>query len=147
MPSPYTDSERAQIFEIMGIPLNGSGVIGVELSHMPGTIMEVYQPTWITADMSGFVTAMDAQLATNTADQAVRARIQLSRWASIGKTNPLVVKSGATGTGTLVDFPTERQSVRDALSDAIGISIPWGSWVEQVKQYFGTSRPQPMGDR
>jgi hypothetical protein len=145
MASPYTADERAQIFEILGYPLNGTTLQLIEAQMDPG-MSSTFKPTFNTGDFSNWVTAIDAQLATNTTEQATRARVHLTRWVAIGPFNPLRVTSGATGAGVLVDFKQEREAIRKGLSSVIGIICPWGPLAEQAEQYYGKSRAS-CGDR
>lgn len=146
MASPYTADERAQIFEILGYPVNGTTLQLIEAQMDPG-MADTFKPTYNVGDFSQWVTAIDAQLATNTTEQATRARVYLARWVAIGPHNPLKVTAGATGTGVLVDYQTERQIIRKGLSSTIGIVCPWGPLAEQAEQYYGKARPQDSGDR
>jgi len=146
MASPYTADERAQIFEILGYPLNGTTLQLIEAQMDPG-MADAFKPTYNTGDFSQWVTAIDAQLLTNTTEQATRARVYLARWVAIGPHNPLHVKTGATGTGDLVNYPQERENIRKGMSSVIGIVCPWGPLAEQAEQYYGKSRPADLGDR
>lgn len=148
MASPFTDAERAQIFEIFGIPVSGDAIIGIEFAHFPGTPIPEYLPTWATADFSTLVDQVDAVLADITSDTATRSRVLLARWDEVTASSPLLVSSSQTGGGTLADHPTERDNIRTQLGNQLGITVPWGGFSEQMKQYYGTSRNQAtLGDR
>ncbi len=146
MASPYTNDERAQIFEILGYPVNGTTLQLIEAQMDPG-MSSTFKPTYNTGDFSTWVTAIDAQLATITAEQATRSRTYLTRWVAIGGYNPLHVKTGATGTGDLVNYPQERENIRNGLCSVIGIVCPWGPLAKQAEDYYGNSRQQDIGDR
>jgi hypothetical protein len=146
MASPYTADERAQILEILGVPANGTSLQLIEAQMDPG-LAETFKPTYNIGDFSTWITQIDIQLATNTTEQATRARIHLAEWTAISPNKPLKVTSGVTGAGVLVDWEKQRANIRKHLASVIGIVMPWGTISDQAEQYYGKTRPQNIGDR
>jgi hypothetical protein len=103
--SAFTADEAAQIFEVVGIPRGGAGRIVTSLSHLPPALAHTWEPTYTTGDFSSVVTLIEGAINGASPAVATRTRVHLTRWDSIGGTNPMRLNAGSAGEqGVVVDY-------------------------------------------
>lgn len=141
----FTDDEIAQIFDIFGLPRQGTGIIAPELVARPTALSATWDASYNSASIAGIVTALETQLAASTEEQRTRARLHLTRWTEIGGSSPLEIRQGSDGSaGLLASYPKERENIRQALACILGIMVPEGGFFAEARRvFFGTGR----GDR
>jgi len=121
-------AQVTQVFEILGVPQAGSGDVIGSVATLFGAEFESY-------DMSGLVSRITAKLAALTAEQIARATTLLDRHTAITASSPLQVQATSGGSrGILADHPAEREAIRSALGNVIGIAVPAGGFVAEVKR-------------
>ena len=123
-----TASQITQVYEILGIPQDGSGEVFASLATLFGPAFESY-------DMSAIVTKIDAKLSSLTTEQIDRVTALLDRHSAIGNSSPLQVSASSGGArGTLADHPAERETIRNALGNILGIAVPSGGFMVEAKR-------------
>ena len=120
-----TAAQTTQIYEIFGVPQNGSGAV-------VSAVATIFGPVCESLDMSGLITRIDAKLSALTTEQIARVTALLLRWDAITSTSPLRVTQSAATRGIAVDHPAERASIRAALGNIIGIAVPSGGFVAEA---------------
>ena len=126
---PLTAAQTTQIFEILGIPESGSGDVFASLATLFGPAHETY-------DMAGVVTRVNARLAALSGTQLARVSELLDRHTTISATSPLSVAQSSAGKGTLVHHPAEREAIRHALGNILGIAVPAGGFMAEARRLF-----------
>ena len=133
-----TAAQIVQVFEILGIPKGGTGLIVTSLSHVPPSLAQSWTSTWTEGDFAEIVTKVSAALAALDADQVTRVQTWLTQWDSICKTPSLKLDGDVQ-----LDFKQEMQNVREMIGTLIGISVPFGGFLQETKRQY-----QPgWGDR
>ena len=107
-----TTLQIAKIFQIMGIPQVGSGVISFSIVSLSG-------PTFESYDFSAVVTELNLKITALTADQETLVGDLITEWDVITPFNPLTVDQDGGSIGTLVNFPRERDKIRRLLGDLL----------------------------
>lgn len=123
-------AQVTQVFEVLGIPQNGSG-------DVIGSVATLFGPAWETYDVAAIVTRVDARLAALTVAQEARVAGLLERWDAIGATSPLRVVEAADARGTLANHPAERAAIRYALANLIGVAAPSGGFAAEAQRGAG----------
>lgn len=133
-----TSAQIVQVFEILGIPKSGSGLIVTSLSHVPPSLADSWTSTYTEGDFSEIVTKVSAALAALDSDQVARVQTWLTQWASICSYRSLKLNGDVQ-----MDFQQEMQHVRDMIGTLIGISVPFGGFLKETQRQY-----QPgLGDR
>ena len=128
-----TSAQRTQIFEIFGLPQNGSGYSVFLTATLFGPFAEPY-------DFTALVTALNAKLDALTSPQETRVIVHLERWDLVGGTNPLLMQKSSSGAeGIIVDFNRERQNIHNQIAAIIGFYAPYGGWIADVRRHQGLS--------
>src|ERR1043165_3485060 len=86
LPMPLTAQQTTQIFEILGVPQDGSGDVFASVATLFGPAYETY-------DMAAIVSRINAKLAALTATQITRVTELLDRQTAITATSPLQNRS------------------------------------------------------
>lgn len=135
----FTATQKAQIYEILAVPLSGNSVTVTSLVHQPYSNVAVWFPTWNRGNYDGLRAAIDEAIASaSTETQALVATI-LTRWVELG-TSPLRVDTGDDGAaGRLVDYEAEREIIRRRLANHLGIAVPEGGYLAEIQRTFGKS--------
>jgi hypothetical protein len=123
-------AQITQVFEVLGVPQNGSG-------DVIGSVATLFGPAWETYDVSSIVTRVNARIAALTSAQETRVAGLLERWDAIGATSPLHVVEAADARGTLANHPAERAAIRYALANIIGVAAPSGGFAEEAQRLAG----------
>ena len=124
---PLSATQVTQVFEILGVPQDGSGDVFASVATLFGPAYETY-------DMAAIVARIDAKLAALTATQITRVTELLDRFNSITATSPLQVEASSAGKGTIVDHPKERDAIRIALGNVLGIAVPSGGFMAEARR-------------
>jgi len=126
-----TAAQITQVYEILGVPQDGTGEIF-------GAVATLFGPEYETYDMSAIVSKIDAKLAALTSEQIARVTTLLDRHTTIGNSSTLQVSAAAGGAkGTLADYPAEREMIRSALGNILGVAVPSGGFVAEAKRAQG----------
>ncbi len=125
---PLNTAQIAQIYEILGVPQHSSGSVLVGITGSFGPVIETY-------DLNPVIDRIDACIATLQLDQANRILALLARHAVVSTTNPLQLTAASGGArGTIVDYPAEREAIRGALGNLLGIAVPTGGFVAEAQR-------------
>jgi hypothetical protein len=129
-----TAAQITQVYEILGVPQDGTGEIF-------GAVASIFGPEFETYDLSAVVAKINAKLSALTAEQIARVTTLLDRHTTIGNSSPLQVNAASGGArGTLADHPAEREAIRSALGNILGIAVPSGGFVAEAKRIGTTGR-------
>ena len=124
---PLTAAQITQVFEILGVPQNGSGDVYPSVATLFGPSFESY-------DMSAIVTRIGAKLAALSATQITRVTELLDRYTAITATSPLQIHQSDGSAGVIVNHPAERETVRTALGNVLGIAVPAGGFMAEARR-------------
>lgn len=122
-----TAAQTTQVFEILGIPEDGTGEVFASVATLFGSEFESY-------DMSAIVDRIGDKLDALTASQEARVTELLARHTAISATSPLQVRGSAKATGTLADHPAEREALRVALGNVLGLAVPSGGFMAEAQR-------------
>lgn len=120
-------AQITQVFEIFGVPENGSGEVVAGLTTLFGPAGESYDLSAITALLNAKLSALSASLET-------RVVALLDRWDVVTSTSPLRLETVPEGRGTVVDHPAEREAIRNTLADLIGFVVPSGGFAAEARR-------------
>ena len=120
-----TAAQITQVYEILGVPQDGTGEVF-------GSVATLFGPAFESYDLASIVTRVDAKLAGLSASQETRVTALLARHAAISASSPLKLKAASGAQGTLVDHPAEREAIRVALGNILGIAVPSGGFVAEA---------------
>jgi len=119
-------AQKTQVLEILGIPELGTGVSYPELTGAFGAGGEAYDMFRVVTQVSSLISAMSAS-------QEDRVVALLTRHAAITSSSPLQVTGAAGGVrGVLVDHPAEREAIRAAIGNIVGVAVPSGGFVAEA---------------
>lgn len=118
-------AQTTQLFEIFGVPQNGSGAV-------VSAVATIFGPVFESLDMSSLVTRINAKLIALSAEQIARVTTLLLRWDAVTSTSPLRVTQASNTRGIAADHPAERVAIRAALSNIIGVSVPAGGFAAEA---------------
>ncbi|HYF49514.1 MAG TPA: hypothetical protein VEJ63_08915 [Planctomycetota bacterium] len=124
---PLSATQTTQVFEILGVPQDGSGDVFASVATLFGAEYETY-------DMAAIVSRINTKLAALTATQITRVTELLDRFTSITATSPLQVEASSAGQGVIVDHPKERDAIRVALGNVLGIAVPSGGFMAEARR-------------
>jgi hypothetical protein len=122
-----TAAQVTQVFEVAGVPQDGVGAVFASVATLFGAEFESY-------DMSAVVARITAKLSALTASQEARVTNLLDRYTAISATSPLQVRGSAAARGTLADYPAEREAIRVALGNVLGIAVPSGGFMAEAQR-------------
>ncbi|HYG77795.1 MAG TPA: hypothetical protein VEK08_22505 [Planctomycetota bacterium] len=125
---PLTAAQSTQIFEILGIPQAGSGAV-------VGSVATLFGPQFETYDMLGIVTQINSRIVALSAEQITRITALLDRYSTITASSPLQIQASSGGArGVLADHPAEREAIRAALGNVLGVAVPSGGFVAEAQR-------------
>jgi hypothetical protein len=124
---PLSASQTAQIFEILGVPQSGSGEVFASLATLFGAEYESY-------DCAAVVEKINAKLAALTDAQIARVTTLLDRHTAVGASSPLQFRDAGASRGVLADHPAEREYLRAALSNLLGLAVPSGGFFAEAQR-------------
>ena len=128
---PYTSPQTAQIFKIAGLPQSGSATIFFRT-------LSLYGPSSTAYDFSAQVTALNAILASHTADQQALVIACLTQWTANNLDfNEQEVYADSGTMGILSHAGRQRANIRASLDDIIGIGIPPEGFLQAVRASLG----------
>jgi hypothetical protein len=131
MAFPLDANQTTQTFDIFGLPQNGNGFVAFAMLTLWGPSGEPYS-------FSTLVTQLNTLLSALTTYQCTRVTTLLTRWDSITSTSPLEIwKSTSGAEGRIVDYPAERENIRQELAGIIGFAVPRGGFMAQAKSAIG----------
>jgi hypothetical protein len=134
MAFPLDSDQKALIYEIFGVPQQGDGFYAAAIATIMGPFGQAYTFTTI-------ITQLDALLAALTTYQCTRVTIHTTRWGVIGSTSQIVINEGASGAkGVLVDYPAEREEIRQSIAKIIGFWCPEGGFLNAFNRSNEMSR-------
>lgn len=134
-----TASQRAKFFEIIGLPPSGGTIVITSLVHWPFSNLQTWEPSWNVGDMTDLITAIDARISAMSAETEAIVINLLTRFSEI-EVSPMKVTSAAGGAGgNLVDHASEREEIRQRISNAAGIAVPKGGFLKEIQATYGDS--------
>jgi hypothetical protein len=122
-----TAAQTTQVFEILGVPEDGTGEVFASVATMFGAEFESY-------DMAAVVAKIGDKLEGLSASQEARVAELLARHAAISATSPVKVRGSAKASGTLADHPAEREAIRVALGNVLGVAVPSGGFLAEAQR-------------
>jgi len=122
-----TAAQITQVFEVLGVPQDGTGEVFASVATLFGAEFESY-------DMSAVVARITAKLGALTSPQEARVTNLLDRHTAISATSPLQVRGSAKASGTLADHPAERDAIRTALGNVVGLAVPSGGFMAEAQR-------------
>jgi hypothetical protein len=133
----------SKVYELLGIPQGGAGVIVTSLSHVPPSLAQAWTSTYTEGDFAEIVTKINARLAALSAETQTLVEAWLTQWDSI-KTATSLKLSGEVE----MDFEEEAQKCREAVGNLAGIAVPFGGFLKETQDIYGTGRGTAgAGDR
>src|SRR6185312_12956041 len=115
---PGTPQETTLIFQIFGIPQNGSAFV-------VSRIISLYGPGGNIYDFTAIVTQLNSLLGNiQAATQYPNVQACLVEWAAITDWSEIQVDSDNNSRGKLVDHARRRRLVRKTLANIIGFYVP-----------------------
>ena len=141
-------TDKETFYEILGLPQQGTAIVIDNLTNRTATIASSVEGKTYTHDFSNIITAVEARLTALSTAQETIVDVHVARWTEL-LTKPVQVAQGATGgSGTLADYPKEREEIRERIGNIVGVAIPHGGFMESARKTFGTSgQMQSLGDR
>jgi hypothetical protein len=142
----FNSDETAQICEIIGIPVGGLGLVTTSFTHIPPVLAQIWSPTYTTGDFTTLMQRIWDQL--NGADPSTvnRVRNYLQRWDEIGASNPMVLNTGSAGeSGVVVNYPQERENIRQLIGNLIGLVVPQAGYYSEMKRRMQYSTDMQFG--
>jgi len=147
----FSPDEVVQICEILGIPPGGLGLVTTSFTHIPPVLAQIWSPTYTVGDFTALIQKIWDQINSCDPSTVNRTRTHLLRWDEVGGSNPMQLKSGSAGeTGIVVDYPQERENVRQLIGNSLGLVIPQGGFYAEMKrkmQYSTDLMYGSSGDR
>ncbi len=124
-------AQTSQLYEVFGLPQGGLGYDAAQVANLWGPAGEAY-------DFTAHVTALTTKLAALSASQETRVTTALTRWDVITSYDPLKIHRSTTGgEGTIVDYPAEREAIRQTIGNVIGYYVPRGGFVAEIQRAAG----------
>lgn len=107
------------VFEIMGVPENGTLYAASRLASLWGPAAESY-------NFAPVVTALNAAIAALTASQETRVTALLLDWTNndLSISELQISRSSSSALGVIVDDSTRADKIRNSLMRIIGFSAP-----------------------
>ena len=131
---PGTNLEKTQIFQFFGLPSQGTAYAVYAAATIFGAFGEPFS-------LSSVVTQLNTQLDLVNADMYTQVQEQLARLTAIGRTSQVRITKTSAGTqGLIVDYPREREAIRQEIGNIIGFTVPTGGFYTEKKQSRGLSR-------
>lgn len=128
-----TSGETTLLYELLGIPECDEGLWVPQMASLTGPFSETFEWASIKTDL-------ESRLSTMAGDSTGReARVQtlLATYTTISQ-DPMVVSQSASGArGALVDRPRQVQQLRDAVATIIGIAVPSGGFIAEMRLRSG----------
>ena len=122
-----TAAQTTQVFEILGVPQDGTGEVFASVATLFGAEFESY-------DMAAIVDKIGDKLDALTASQEARVVELLARHSAITATSPLQVSGTNAARGKLADYPAEREALRTALGNVLGLATPSGGFMAEAQR-------------
>ncbi|HEY3323178.1 MAG TPA: hypothetical protein VGP72_22180 [Planctomycetota bacterium] len=119
-----------QVFEILGVPQDGDAEFFSALAEHDG-------PAYDGVNLSVLVGKINAKLTALTAEQIVRVSALLSRHTAITSSSPMQLSAAGSARGKLADYPAEREAIRTALGNILGVAVPSGGLMAEAQRKRG----------
>jgi hypothetical protein len=138
-----TAANVAKVYELLGIPQGGTGLIVTSLSHVPPSLAQAWTSTYTEGDFSAIVTKITAALAAISAEQQTLVEAWLAQWDSI-KTATSLTLEGEVG----MNFAEEAEKCRESVGNLVGVAVPFGGFLQETWAVYGRGRESSgAGDR
>jgi hypothetical protein len=125
----FTDDEKALVFEILGVPQGGTGLLVPALSRRGDAPPQDWEPVYAEGDFGEIVARITARLDATTEAQRTRARELLAQWNELAPTATLELR-GATE----LDVARELDRIRAQLGNLLGVAVPRGGFVGEARR-------------
>ena len=134
-----TTAERARFMEVIGLPPSGGTIVVTSLVHWPFSNTQSWEPTYNIGDMTDLIAAVDARLTAMSADTETIVKNLLTRYAEI-EVSPMKITTTVGGAGgNVIDHNTERENIRQRISNAVGLAVPEGGFLKEIQATYGKS--------
>jgi len=125
-----TDAQTATVFVILGVPQGGAGAVAEQVVSIRGPLYENF-------DFAGLITAINTKIAALSSDQETLVGALLTRWDELKSYSVVRIKRSGSASGTLADYPQERENIRRDLGNILGMVVPTGGFVAEMRRAFG----------
>jgi len=148
----FSATNKAKIYAIFQLPKDTeAALILTTLAHAPITAISTYFPTFTTQDITTARTRIDAILTGCSAEDQVLVEAQIANYDGIA-TSPMIISRSDNGaSGTIIDHKQERELIRQYIGNLLGISVPEGGWLGELRRMGFGANPYPYnggsGDR
>jgi hypothetical protein len=131
----FSTTNVAKLYAIFQLPKDTeAALILTTLAHAPITQISQYFPTYTLQDITTARTRITDILATCSAEDQVLVEAQITNYDTIA-TSPMTISRSDNGaTGTIIDHAQERELIRQYIGNLLGISIPEGGWLGELKR-------------
>ena len=134
-----TTAERARFMEVIGLPPSGGTIVVTSLVHFPFSNTQSWEPTYNVGDMTDLIVAIDARLTAMSSDTEDIVQALLIKYAEI-EVSPMKITTTVGGAGgNIVDHATERENIRQRISNAVGLAVPEGGFLKEIQATYGKS--------
>jgi hypothetical protein len=125
----FTEDEKAQVFEILGVPQGGTGLLVPALSRRGVAPPQDWEPAYAEGDFGEIVARITARLDATTEAQRTRAREMLAQWNELAPTATLELRGPAE-----LDVARELDRIRAQLGNLLGVALPRGGFVGDARR-------------
>ena len=140
---PFSTIDKAKIFQILGIPRGGNGLIVTSLTHLPPTLAAVWSTTWTEGQFASLVVKVQSYL--DSADEATISLVQsLLVKFDDAVASPLKVSGSGDSTGVLIDHKDQLELIRQEIGKLLGVWTPRGGFIAETEKLY---RMSGRGDR
>jgi len=140
---PLSAARRVTLIgEILGLPLDANGTIVTALTHFPFSNVQVWEPAFNHGTYTNLIAAIDAKLLAMTAEAQAAIESLVDEFLPI-HTSPLKVDGSVDGSkGRLIDHEAQRENIRQSCANILGIAVPRGGFLAEVRATYGASLAQ-----
>lgn len=140
--------EKVVLREIYGIP-NGDALAFTSFTHILPTLAKIWEPTYTIGNFAQAWAVVETRLEALSSFEINRVRVHLTEWDDIGPTTVTrITKSQNGDEGLITDANQERENIREAVGNIIGLVVPQGGFYAEMKRRLAyTTGSRMNGDR
>ena len=135
----FSALEQTKIFQLLGIPLGGGGLVVTSLSHLPPTLAATWTATYTEGQFTQIVTQVQTYLTAATTSIISIVQGLLAKYDDC-VASPMIVEASGDSRGTLINHPKQVEMIRLEVAKLLGVWCPRGGFIaESEKLYNGAS--------
>ena len=140
---PFTGVQVAQIFDVLGLPPQGTTVNTIALVLYPFSNVDSWNPTFNSGDISSLITKIKGQLAVCDTDTATIVINDLGTWYGSSGSNGIrdsemrINKAASGAEGQVIDDYERRRILRIRIANNLGISVPKDGFLAELESVYG----------